>query len=129
MKKLVSILVAITLGVILLAPAWAKAGQIRGYSAPATGVAASVTIAATGSGAGNMIKSISAAQTGTASTSIYVRDGASGTGAIIWQITLPAAAGVWNFPIEVLGSPNTATTVEFSAGSLFQTLSVTGVTQ
>jgi hypothetical protein len=114
---------------LLLVPALSFAGQIRGYSAPATGVAASVTIAATGTGAGNMIKNISAAQTGTASTSIYVRDGASGTGTIIWQITIPAAAGVWSFPVEVLGSPNTATTIEFSAGSLFQTLSVTGVTQ
>lgn len=125
-KGLMALLVA---AFVLVGSLSAFAGNISGFSAPASGTAASVTIAATGTGAGNLIEYVSAAMTGTTSVSIYVRDGATGTGTIKWQITLPGAAGVWTFPMKVLGSPNTATTVEFSAGSLVETLSVNGVTQ
>lgn len=64
---------------------------------------------------------------------VNLRDGASGAGAQLWiaQVQLPAN-GVWSVTLNglnIVGSPNTAMTLEFSAAGVaasLQSVSITG---
>jgi len=109
-------------------------------AAPAANTVASVTKAAGGAGVRHVLKSISAAvgavavPAATIST-LQVRDGASGVGPVIWQtyIGVEAVAGKSNprdiVGLNIVGSANTAMTVEFAAASganTFQSISATG---
>jgi hypothetical protein len=104
----------------------APPGQWSQNSTPGTGVQATTTRAAGGVGVRHICTGFGfgfSAAVAVAATTIVInlRDGASGAGAILksWQFALPAAV-VPNFAIEVtgcelVGSANTAMTLEFSA--------------
>lgn len=74
-----------------------------------------------------------AAPTATA-VSVNLRDGATGAGTVIWTQTLAAPASTGNFAttstcgLALIGSPNTAMTLEFSAGiaSVSESVSLSG---
>jgi hypothetical protein len=73
---------------------------------------------------------------GAVQVSMVIRDGASGTGPVIWssQMALTAVAGQASPPIElgglaIQGSPGNAMTIEFTAAggaNTFETVSGTG---
>ena len=110
---------------------------------PAVNVQATVTQAAAGAGVRNVCTAItvSLAAGSTAPTAVNVnvnlRDGASGAGTVAWgqTISLPATAGATNgfvvAPCWIVGTANTAMTIEFSAAggaNTFQSVFAQGIT-
>jgi hypothetical protein len=96
------------------------------YSVPATATQATVTQAAAGVGIRHVCNQISATIACNAAAQtpiqIYLRDGASGTGAILWAATVAAPVnglgGICITDLAIVGTANTAMTLEFSgAGS------------
>lgn len=91
---------------------------------------ATVTQVAGDAGVRNVCRSITAtvACGATAQTplSVFLRDGATGVGAILWQAVLAAPAdgsGIVNVSdLEIVGSPATPMTLEFSAGGVAASL-------
>jgi hypothetical protein len=105
--------------------------------APAADTQATATRAAGGAGVRHVLKSIQASINAvaaiTAPLTVVVRDGASGAGTILWQDRLTAPAGtdsrVSKEGLNIVGSANTAMTVEFTAApgaTNFETVSATG---
>ena len=110
-------------------------------AAPAANTQATATRAAGGAGVRHVctsILAILASTTGLAANAtgtFVLRDGASGTGTIIWQgqISIPNAVGQSQWvsidSINIVGSYGTAMTAEFTAASgagTLQSLSITG---
>lgn len=106
--------------------------------APAGGAVATVSKAAGGAGVRHVCTSISATlATGATAQAVaavlVLRDGASGAGALLFakQVILPAN-GLWEVNISglnIVGSVNTAMTLEFSAAPVagaFESASFTG---
>lgn len=107
---------------------------------PAANTVASATRAAGGAGVRHVLRTINATigfnpAPAAAVVSVYVRDGASGVGTILWidQANVEAVAGraarVVATGLNLVGSANTAMTVEFSAAggaSTFETITATG---
>lgn len=119
----------------------APPGEWAINSAPAAGTQASVTRAAGGAGVRHVAKAvaITLASTGllptVATFTVSLRDGPSGGGAILmtWVIRVDAAINKNYAPItmcglNVVGSADTAMTIEFNAGAanLLQAVSLTG---
>jgi hypothetical protein len=104
------------------------------YHAPAAATKATITKAAGGTGVRHVATMISAtiACDSTAQTplNVYLRDGATGAGTILWAGTVAAPAngnGGVAVPLpNVAGTENTAMTLEFSAAGV--TASVEAVT-
>jgi len=102
--------------------------------APSSATQATITKAAGGTGVKHVCNSITAsvAAGSTAQTplNVYLRDGASGSGTVIWACSLSAPAngvgGVSVTDLNIVGSDNTAMTLEFSAAGV--TASVEAVT-
>jgi hypothetical protein len=107
-------------------------------STPAAATQATCSQAAAGAGFRNVCQSISASfdTGGTAQASalaLNLRDGASGAGNILWskQIILPVS-GKWEVGLgglNIVGSPATAMTLEFSAAGVagsFESVAMTG---
>ncbi len=110
--------------------------------APAANTQASASKAAGGAGVRHVCESICAtfAAGATAPAAVQVtvnlRDGASGAGTVLWSavMALPATAGATATPIiisdlNIVGSPNTAMTLEFSAAgglNTFEAVSMAG---
>lgn len=105
-------------------------------NAPAANTAATATRAAGAAGVRHVLRSINATLTAIAAAgplTVVVRDGLTGAGAILWQDRLTAAAGTSDrvslSGLNIVGSPATAMTVEFTAApgaTNFETLSATG---
>jgi hypothetical protein len=95
------------------------------YHVPATATQATITKAAV-SGYRHVCNSITAtvAANSTAQTplTVYLRDGATGAGTILWAGTVAAPAnglgGVCVGGLNIIGSENTAMTLEFSAAGV-----------
>jgi hypothetical protein len=93
---------------------------------PATATQATITKAAGGANVRHVCKVISAtiACGATAQTpiQIYLRDGATGVGTILWAASVAAPAdgvgGVMFDSLSIMGSANTAMTLEFSAAGV-----------
>src|SRR5690606_5736210 len=103
-------------------------------NAPAVNVRATATQAAAGAGRRNvaLFVAASAAPPGAVgSERLVIRDGATGVGAIIYQLDFVAGFSGLGFPVFLIGSANTAMTIEFVAnggGGEFQTVSLQGYT-
>jgi|GEM_PF-3430628 len=109
-------------------------------SAPAAGSQATASKSAGGAGVRHILDCISFSAGSTSAPaltqlSINVRDGASGGGSVIWQHTviIPAATGQNVSPfglcgLGLVGSSNTAMTIEFSASlaNLFESVDISG---
>lgn len=128
------------------AEAGIRVGLIQGgsnwsmHSNPAAATAASVTRPAGNNGMRNVLDTL-AATLATGATAqataigVVVRDGAAGVGTILWQkqVILNTNA-VWDISLNltglgILGSPNTAMTVEFNAAPVagaFSSVAATG---
>lgn len=93
---------------------------------PATATQATITKAAAGAGVRHVCNVISAtvACGATAQTpiQIYLRDGATGAGTILWAASVSAPAdgvgGVMFSDLKIMGSANTAMTLEFSGAGV-----------
>jgi hypothetical protein len=107
------------------------------FSTPAAATQATATKAAGTNGTRHVIDNITAvlatgATAQAAAVSVVVRDGATGAGAILFavQLILPVNGfAPFSFPVRIVGSPNTAITVEFSAAGVagsFESISATG---
>jgi hypothetical protein len=107
-------------------------------STPGSATQATATQAAAGTGFRNVCRSISAtlAAGSTAQASalaLNLRDGASGAGNVLWskQVILPVN-GLWEVDLtglDIVGSPATAMTLEFSAAGAagtFESVSMKG---
>jgi len=107
-----------------------KGPRLSALNAPAAGTAASASVAANAT-ARHVIdcidfSSVSSGAVTAANVTLVIRDGASGAGTILWQknfaIATAAAASVQEINqqgfcgLNLVGSTNTAMTVEFSAG-------------
>jgi hypothetical protein len=120
------------------APLVTPPGEWTINSEPAANTTATATRAAGGAGVRHVLKSINASLIGVAAIaapiSVVVRDGATGVGAILWSDKLFAAAAgsrdrVTLVGLNIVGTANTAMTVEFTAGpgaTNFEVLSATG---
>lgn len=106
-------------------------------NAPAAATQATATRAAGGGTVRHVLKSIQASLSAVAAqaspVTVVVRDGASGSGTILWQDRLMAPLGfsdrVSVDGLNIVGSANTAMTVEFTAAPAatdFETISATG---
>ena len=103
-------------------------------AAPAGNIQGTVTKAAGGAGVRHVLKSLFFVLYNNAAVSatpgIYVRDGASGAGTIIYvgALAIPAVSGsmakVALAGLNIVGSPNTAMTLEFSAAGGANTFEV-----
>lgn len=106
---------------------------------PAVNTTATATKAAGGAGVRHVCTSIHAtmANSGGAAVvgSVVLRDGAAGAGAILWsgEMAVTAVAGDYRAisisGLNIVGSPNTAMTLEFQAGpgaNMFQSVALTG---
>lgn len=105
--------------------------------APAADTVATASKAAGAAGVRHVLTSVCADLTAvaaiTAPLTLVVRDGATGVGAILWQRRLTSPAGetksVEVSGLNIVGSPATAMTVEFTAApgaTNFETISATG---
>lgn len=105
--------------------------------APTSATQATITKTAGGTGVRHVCNSITAsiACNSTAQTplNVYLRDGASGSGTILWACSLSATAngtgGLIITGINIVGSANTAMTLEFSAAGVtgsVEAVSLTG---
>lgn len=110
-------------------------GRLNGFGdwsqghTPAANTQATTSKAAGGTGVRHVCTSISITLLGGTSaptaafTEVYLRDGATGAGTILWEQTLgvPATAGATTTvnlaPLNIIGSSNTAMTLEFSGAS------------
>lgn len=115
-------------------------GQWTSVHAPNANTIATTTKAAGGSGVRHVITGISAtlynAQALAASDSkVYLRDGASGSGTIVWAAHLGAIAGAGNTDkvhltgLNIVMSSNTAATLEFASApgsNSFEVVTLTG---
>lgn len=108
-------------------------------SAPAANTQATATKAAGGGGFRHVLTTICADVNAVAAVAaplvLVVRDGATGVGTILWQRRLTAVIGttasVQLSGLAIVGSDNTAMTVEFTAApgaTNFETVSATGYT-
>lgn len=103
-------------------------------NAPAVNVRATATQAAGGAGRLHVARSISfaAAPAGVSvAETLVIRDGASGVGTIIYQADFVVGFGGVNVLLFLIGSSNTAMTIEFLAnggGGEFQSVSLQGYT-
>jgi len=102
-------------------------------NAPAVNVRATATQAAGGAGRRHVATSISFAATAgaVASEQLVIRDGASGVGPIIYQMEFVAGFDGLNVLLFLIGSSNTAMTIEFVAnggGGELQSVSLQGYT-
>jgi hypothetical protein len=118
----------------------ASPGEWSLTSAPVSGNQASATRAAGGAGVRHVLRSISASAGAVAApaatvVTVVVRDGATGVGTVLWSrmIGVEAVAGkVTGFDpvgLNIVGSANTAMTVEFASGGgvgVFETIAATG---
>lgn len=115
----------------------AKIGNWSVQHDPAAATQATITRAAGAAGVIHVCTSISASfsagATAGAATKVYLRDGLTGAGAILWSGSLAAPIGdtrVLVMPgLSIVGSAATAMTLEFAAaGALttFQNVSLTG---
>lgn len=105
---------------------------------PAAATQATISIAADAGGR-HVCKSVTAsiAATGTASGPevVVLRDGATGAGTVLWSCALSAPAnGTANIsvPMNVIGTKNTAMTLEFvaaGAANTFETVAITYYTE
>lgn len=115
-----------------------KPGQWSQGHTPAAATQATTSKAAGGAGIVHVCTSISAtlATIGTAQAAaavLVLRDGATGAGTILWtkQVALPANA-VWNVDLSdlnIVGTANTAMTLEFTAAGVaasFSSVSLSG---
>lgn len=101
-------------------------GNWSANNVPATATQATVTKAAGGAGVKHVCNSITATiacgSTAQAPVFVYLRDGASGVGTIIWAAAIAAPAngvgGVCISDLNIVGSANTAMTLEFSAAGV-----------
>lgn len=121
-------------------------GRLNGFGdwaqghTPAANTQATTTKAAGGAGVRHVCTSISAtlvagATAPTATTvEVALRDGATGAGTILWEQTIgiQAVAGATNAihiaPLNIIGSANTAMTLEFSAAAGANTLESVSMT-
>jgi hypothetical protein len=104
----------------------ALVGNWSAIADPAAAAQATVTRAAGGAGVRHVCTSIQAsvsagAAVATGIRKVYLRDGAAGVGAILWSATLQAVLAT-NAHIElsglsIVGTANTAMTLEFDAGA------------
>src|SRR5262245_30970564 len=118
----------------------APPGEWSVQAAPAANVLASAARAAGGAGVRHVLRSLSASAGAVGAPAatvlnVVVRDGASGAGAILWQRMVPVTAvagAVGAFDVvglNIVGSANTAMTVEFAAAGgagVFETVAATG---
>jgi len=118
----------------------AQPGEWGVSAAPGVGNQATATKAAGGVGISHICRSITLSfinQGGAAATAVqvFLRDGPSGTGPILWQtiVSVTAVNGVFeSLPItglNITGSANTAMTLEFAAGNpnTNSTVALTGI--
>lgn len=114
-----------------------SAGNWQQQHSPSAATQATITQAAAAAGVRNVCNSITAcvACSTTAQTpiNVYLRDGASGAGAIIWSGAIAAPAngvGIINISgLSIIGSPATAMTLEFSGAGVtgsVQTVAMSG---
>lgn len=117
----------------------AMAGNWSIQHDPAVNVQATISRAAGGAGIRHICTSIhgtlSAGGTAGAAVKVYLRDGAAGVGAILWSGSLAVATGgTANLALSglsIVGSANTAMTLEFAAAgglTTFENVSLTGYT-
>jgi len=118
----------------------ASPGEWTVSHAPAVNTQATASKAAGGAGVRHVARAISASLcAGTtapaaAQVSVRLRDGASGAGTILWEMTLcvQATAGVSvpvTIPVNIVGTANTAMTLEFSGAAganTFESVSLSG---
>lgn len=118
----------------------ARPGQWAATSAPAAATQATTTRAAGGAGVRHLAQSIDASITtdaayvgGAVSFILSLRDGAAGVGAVLWskriQATSAGPTSVSLSGLNVVGTANTAMTLEFNAGGAaasFQSVALTG---
>jgi hypothetical protein len=96
------------------------------YHVPAAATVATTTKAAGGAGVRHVCNSITATvacgTTAQTPVKVYLRDGTAGSGTIIWACTLAAPAngvgGLTVTDLNIVGSANTAMTLEFSAAGV-----------
>jgi hypothetical protein len=111
------------------------------FSNPAAGSQATIAAAAGGAGVKNIATLVcfsAAATTAPVLTALTVnlRDGATGAGTVKWtmQLAIPASTGIlaapFCSPVNVIGTANTAMTLEFSASlaNLIESVSLQGYT-
>lgn len=124
---------ATKLGVLAVA----KIGDWAIQSDPATAIQATITRAAGAAGVRHICTSItatfSAGITAGVATKVYLRDGLTGAGAILWSASLSAPVGdshdVTISDLSIVGSAATAMTLEFAlagAAGTFQNVALTG---
>jgi len=100
-------------------------GQWTGFSDPAAAAQATVTRAAGGAGVRHICNSISASLSGGTVASgirkVYLRDGAAGVGTILWagnmQVAIAGSEEIQISGLSIVGSANTAMTLEFDAAA------------
>lgn len=104
-------------------------------SSPAVATQATVTRAAGGAGVRHVCKSITVSlacgATPQTPINVYVRDGASGAGTILWSGAVAAPANgseTIAIPLSIAGSANTAMTIEFSAAGVAASLEAVSMT-
>ena len=128
-----------------------RANYIDGYElighwskshVPAVGVAATITQPAPGPGYKNVVRNLTAILAGGTSAptavnvSVSVINGTTATTDFLWRATLSCAAtagvvnGVSPNPLMLVGTDNTATTIEFSAAggaNTFESVTMSGI--
>lgn len=102
----------------------APPGEWSIVSFPAANTQATATIAAGGAGVRHVARSIhfslAAGATAAAALNVFVRDGATGVGTVIWAGVIAAPVGdarEISLPVHLLGTANTAMTIEFAAAA------------
>lgn len=115
-------------------------GAFNVVNTPAAAAQATITQAAAGAGISNICNRISAslatvATAQAAAVQLNLRDGATGAGTILWSKTFScgttAMVTVDVTGLYIVGSPNTAMTLEFSAAPVagaFESVALGGVT-
>lgn len=116
----------------------AEPGEWTLVDSEAAGVQSTVTKAAGGAGVRHVLRSLTGTLITTGANSglatVVVRDGASGLGTILYRFSL-ALSGTANTEdhfglsdLNLIGSANTAMTIEFTAGTanLIETISASG---
>lgn len=120
----------------------AHPGQWAVNNVPAANTQATVSKAAGGAGVRHVLQAILAAAVSDSAApaaiarAVYVRDGASGVGTIIWAgyCALPAVAGekseIALSGLNIVGSANSAMTIEYSqamGANTYQSVSMAGM--
>lgn len=136
MQKLFAVLLALALPVVAL-PAPPNTWAIN--HAPAAATKPTITRAAGGANVRHTATSITVCAVGVAAQgpiTFNLRDGATGAGTVLWTATVSAPIGqsvcVSPAPVNIVGSRNTAMTLEAAAAPAatnFATVSLTGYTE